>query len=143
MKQQKSFCWPSDFLRTNDTRFCYKNFTLEWISKRRLQMGKKNRKHRNDLCANPFVQPYSSMKEAAVTTDASEKAIGGVHSQDGHLVIYVSRNMSQAEQNYSNIEQEALVIVSVVSRLKQILLRRRLTLHTNLSNISLLISYHS
>ena len=32
---------------------------------------------KNELCANPLVQPYSLQKEATVTTDASEKAIGG------------------------------------------------------------------
>ena len=33
---------------------------------------------KNELCANPLVQPYSLTKEGTVTTDASEKAIGGV-----------------------------------------------------------------
>ena len=31
----------------------------------------------NELCTNPLVQPYSLTKEATVSTDASEKAIGG------------------------------------------------------------------
>ena len=42
---------------------------------------------KHELCANPLVQPYSLQKEATVTTDASEKAIGGVLSQEGHPVI--------------------------------------------------------
>ena len=72
------------------------------------------------------------MKEATVTTDASEKAIGGVLSQEeGHPLIYVSRKLSQAEQNYSNIEREALAIVFVVTRLKQFLLGRRFTLQND------------
>ena len=58
---------------------------------------------KNELCANPLVQPYSLTKEATVTTDASEKAIGGVLSQERHPVIHVSRKLSKAEQNYSNI----------------------------------------
>ena len=70
-------------------------------------------------------------KEATVTTEASEKAIGGVLSHEGHPVIYVSRKLSQTEQNYSNIEQEALAIVFVVTRLKQFLLGRRITLQTD------------
>ena len=36
----------------------------------------------NELCANPLVQPYSLTKEATVTTDASEKTIVRVLSQD-------------------------------------------------------------
>ena len=82
-------------------------------------------------CANPPVQPYSLKKAATVTTDASEKANGGVPSQEGHPVIYVSRKLTPAEQNYSNIEREALAIVFVVTRLKQFPLRRRFTLQTD------------
>ena len=70
-------------------------------------------------------------KEATVTTDASEKAIGGVLSKEGHPVIHVTRKLSQAEQNYSNIEREALAIVFVVTILKQFLLGRRFTLQTD------------
>ena len=46
-------------------------------------------------------------------------------------MIYVSRKLSQAEQNYSNIEREALAIIFVVTRLKQFLLGRRFTLQTD------------
>ena len=86
---------------------------------------------KNELCANPLVQPYSLQKEATVTTDASEKVIGGVLSQEGHPVIYVSRKLTPAEQNYSNIEREALAIVFVITGLKQFLLGRRFTLQTD------------
>ena len=65
----------------------------------------------NELCANPLVQPYSLQKEATVTNDASEKTIGGVLLQEGHPVIFVSRKLTPSEQNYSNIEREALAIV--------------------------------
>ena len=85
---------------------------------------------KNELFANTLVQPYSLTEGATVTTDASEKAIGGVFSQEGHPVIYVSRKLSQAEQNQSNIEREALAIVFVVTSLKQFLLGRSFTLQT-------------
>ena len=65
---------------------------------------------KNELCANPLVQPYSLQKEATVTTDASEKAIGVVPSQEEHPVIYVSRKLTPVEQNYSNRELEALAL---------------------------------
>ena len=66
-----------------------------------------------------------------MTTDASEKAIGGVLSQEGYPVIYVSRRLSQAKNNYSNIEREAIAIVFVVTRLKEFLLGRGFTLQTD------------
>ena len=43
---------------------------------------------KNELCANPLVQPYSLQKEATVTTDASEKAIGGVRRKDIQSYMY-------------------------------------------------------
>ena len=86
---------------------------------------------KHTLCANPFVQPISLTKEATVTTDASKKAIGVVLSQEGHPVTYVLRNLSQGRTNLPNIEQEALAIILVVSRLKQVLFGRRFSLRTN------------
>ena len=128
-------CRLSKFLGSNDTGFCNKNATCKGNLKRRTQMGKGRAKSfeniKNELCANPPVQPYSLTWEATVTTDATENAIGGVFSQQGHPVIYVSKKLSQTEQNYSNIEQEALEIVLVVTRLKLFLLGRRFTLQTD------------
>ena len=86
---------------------------------------------KSELVSKPVVQPYSLKKEVTITTDASEKAIGGVLSQEGHPVIYVSKTLSQAEQRYSNIEREALAIVFVVKRLKQFLLGRKFNLETD------------
>ena len=37
-------------------------------------------RHKNELCVNVLVQPYSLQNEATVTTDASEKAIARASS---------------------------------------------------------------
>ena len=45
---------------------------------------------KKELCANPLVQPYSLQKEATVTTDAFEKAIGGgsfARRKSSHICI--------------------------------------------------------
>ena len=86
---------------------------------------------KNELCASPLVQLYILTNEANVTTDPSEIALGWLFSQERHPVIYVSKKLSQAEQNYSNIEREALAIVFVVTKVKQFLLGRRFTLQTD------------
>ena len=86
---------------------------------------------KKELASYPVIQPYSLEKEAIVTTDASQEAIGGILTQEGHPVIYVSRKLSKAERNYSNIEREALAIIWVVTRMKQFLMGRKFTLITD------------
>ena len=87
---------------------------------------------KSELASKPVVQPNSLKKEETITTDASEKAIGGVLSLWlGHPVTYESKTMSQAEQRYSDIEREPLAIVFVVKRLKQFLLGRKFHLETD------------
>ena len=89
------------------------------------------RHKKKELCANPLLQSYSFQKEATVTTDASEKTLGGVLSREGHPVKYVSKKLTPGEQNYFNIEREALEIVFVVTKLKQFLLGRIFILQTD------------
>ena len=108
---------------------------LNNMRKREFSWGKLQQKGfegiRKKFCAKPLLQPYSLQKEATVTTDASKKAIGVVFSQEGRPVIYVSRKLTPLEQNYSNIEREALKIVFVVTRFKQFLIRRQFNLQTD------------
>ena len=60
-----------------------------------------------------------------------KKTIGGVLTQNDHPVTYISRNLTSAEQKYSNIEREALAVVFAVTRLRQFLLGRKFTLRTD------------
>ena len=48
------------------------------------------------------VQPFYLKIEVTETTDASEKAIDGVLSQEGHPVIYLSRKWWAVESRYCN-----------------------------------------
>ena len=97
-------------------------------------MGKRRakcfRKRQKRVMCKPSCTALQLDEGSTATTDASGKAIGGVLSQVGQHVIYVSRKLSQAKQNGSNIERKALAIVFVVTRLKQFLLERRFTLQT-------------
>ena len=46
-----------------------------------------------------------------VYTDSSLEGVGGVLSQDGHVVCYVSRKLKEHERNYvvHDLEMEAMV----------------------------------
>ena len=60
-----------------------------------------------------------------------KKTSGGVLLQEGHPVIYVSRKLTPAEKNYSNMEREALAIVILVTTLKKLLLQKQFTIQTD------------
>ena len=95
-KQLESFVGLARFYGRMIPHFATKMLPLNNMRNSDFSWGKMQQKAfediRNELCANPLVQPYSLQKEATVATDASQKAIGGVLSQEGHPVIYVSRN---------------------------------------------------
>ena len=95
MKQLESFVGLAKFYGRMIPDFATKMLPLNKIRKEEFRWEKEEQNAfeniKNELCADPLVQPYSLTKEATVTTDASEKAIGGVLSQEGHPVIYVSK----------------------------------------------------
>lgn len=111
---------PLNQLRRKDVPF-------NWTSKQQLSFEKLL----EALSSNPVLQSYSLQDEATVTTDASEKAIGAVLTQDGKPVMFISRSLSDTEQRYSNIEREALAIVWSCQRLRNLLLGRHFTLVTD------------
>ena len=95
-KQLESFVGLAKFYLRMIPDFATKMLTLNNMRNSDFSWVKRQQKAfediKNELCANLLVQPYSLQKEATVTTDASEKTIGGVFSREGHPVIYVSKN---------------------------------------------------
>ena len=83
------------------------------------------------MASSPVLASYDLNKPTTLTTDASEKAIGGVLTQNDKPVIFVSRVLTKSEQRYSNIEKEALAVVWSILRLKQLLLGRHFSLITD------------
>lgn len=56
----------------------------------------------------PVVKIFDAREEITLNTDTSEHLISGIWSQD-HPIIYLSRCLTNAKFNYSNIEKEAVV----------------------------------
>ena len=83
------------------------------------------------ISSEPVIKPFDVNKNSVLSTDASKEAIGAVLTQDNHPVIYISRTLSEAERNYSNIEREALAIVWSVARLKHFLMGHRFDIKTD------------
>ena len=64
-------------------------------------------------------------------TDASAVGIGAVLEQDGHVVAYASRALTQAERNYSVIQRECLAVVYGTKQFRHYLLGRPFTVLTD------------
>lgn len=54
---------------------------------------------------------YDQNKSTEVVVDASPVGLGAILSQEGKIVAYASRSLTQVEQRYSQTEREALAIV--------------------------------
>ena len=66
--------------------------------------------HKQETAFNkikPVIKVFDPRKEVTLTTDASEHAGSAILSQDDHPIMYLSRRLTKAELNYSNIEKEA------------------------------------
>ena len=66
----------------------------------------------------PLAKPFH------LYTDASATGIGAVLEQSSHVVAYVSRALSKAEQNYSVIQKECLALVYALKQFRHYLLGR-------------------
>ena len=83
-------------------------------------------------------------KKFLLATDASDRAIGGVLSQedeDGVVrpIMFLSRKLSPAESRYGTTEKEALAVVTCVSKCRHYLFGRRFLLITDHSALQYIL----
>ena len=78
-----------------------------------------------------MLQPFSLSKPVVLTVDASRTCVGAVMTQEDHPVLFISRKLTPAESNYSNIEREALAVVWACNRLKNFLLGKSFKIQTD------------
>ena len=64
-------------------------------------------------------------------TDANELAVSVILSLYGHLFMYLSRKLTSAQTNYSNIEKDALAIVWCTEKTRQFVLGRKFLLKSD------------
>lgn len=88
------------------------------------------------LASSQVLAHYNPNKALIATCDASAAGIGGVLSQPDtrgveRPVAFVSRTLTSAEKNYSQIHREALAIVFCMRKFHQYLYGRRFTLRTD------------
>ena len=74
---------------------------------------------------------YDPSKPAVIETDASLKGLGAVLIQDSKPVRFISKALTTAEVNYSNIERELLAILFACEKLHNYTFGRKVTVHTD------------
>lgn len=70
-------------------------------------------------------------KHFVIETDASEKGIGAVVQQDGHLIAYISKALSPKNLGLSVYEKECLAILFVVEHWRSYLMHAEFLLRTD------------
>ena len=87
------------------------------------------------LCSLPVLRSPDLSKPFVVQTDASERGVGAVLSQDGpdgeHPVAYIGRKLRPRESRYATIEKECLAIVWAVQTLRVYLFGQCFTIQTD------------
>ena len=66
---------------------------------------------------HPVLKFYDVNEEVTMQTDASNKGLGAVLTQNGQPVAFASRTLSPTEQRYATIEKECLAILFPVKDL--------------------------
>ena len=69
-----------------------------------------------------------------LTTDVNKHSIPEILSQEGHLIMYLSRRQTNAEFSYSNIEKDALAIVWTTTRARQFLIGKIFLLRSDIDH---------
>jgi hypothetical protein len=82
-------------------------------------------------------------KPFIVYTDASEKQMGGIVTQNGKPLGYFSKKLDETQQRYPVTEQELLAIVETLKYFKHMLLGHHIIVQTDHKNLTHPFSTHS
>ena len=82
--------------------------------------------------SNVKALPYFNINaETTLQTDASKKGLGACLIQNGKVVCYASRALTKTEQNYQNLEREALGTIWGMEKFHYFLYGKEFTLETD------------
>ena len=79
----------------------------------------------NALRNAPILVPYDPKKEVVLTTDASQRGLGAVLSQNGRPVAFASKKLSPTQEKYSVLEKESMAFFWAVTEKFSLYLKGR------------------
>ena len=83
------------------------------------------------LTSTPVLGIPDQRRPFTLMTDASDKTIGAVLSQDDHPIAFTSRKLLDAELNYPTHEKELLAIINALRVWRHYLLNQKVTIFTD------------
>lgn len=83
------------------------------------------------LASAPVLAYFSPEKDIMVQCDASQSGLGAVIIQDGKVVEYASRALTDTEKNYAQIEKELLSIIWGLNRFDCYVYARRIVVQND------------
>lgn len=79
----------------------------------------------------PILQPFDQNKHIVIQTDASKSGLGCVLMQNKNPIAFASRSLTEAEQNYAQVEKEMLAIVYACSKFHYYIYGRTVEIQTD------------
>ena len=76
----------------------------------------------------PILKVADPYKDYTVCTDASKEELGGVLSQEGHVVCYESHKLKEHERNYAAHDLELAAVVHALKMWRHYLLGKKFLL---------------
>ena len=90
---------------------------------------------KNKLSCAPILTHPDFSKDFIIHTDASQTGIGAclmqVHNKKLHPISYVSKGLSETQQNYSTTKREALGLVYALEQFRQIIMCYKVHMYTD------------
>uniref|UniRef100_A0A803JEM9 Integrase catalytic domain-containing protein n=1 Tax=Xenopus tropicalis TaxID=8364 RepID=A0A803JEM9_XENTR len=83
------------------------------------EQGKALNLLKSSLTQAPVLSYFDPAKQLEIQADASKDRLGACLMQERKPIVYVSRALSRAEQNYAQIEKELLAIVFATKKFHQ------------------------
>lgn len=79
----------------------------------------------------PILKIADPNKDCIVWIDACKEGIGGILTQEGHVICYESRKLKDHEKNYAMHDLELAAIVHALKMWRHYLMGRKFELRTN------------
>jgi hypothetical protein len=92
------------------------------------------------LTTTPILKVVDPDKYFTVCVDASKEGLGGVLTQDKHIIFYESRKLKEHERNYVTHNLELAVVIHALKMWRHYLMGRKFMLLTDNSGVKYLFS---